>query len=126
MSNPVGWFEIYVDDMSRAKGFYESVLGVSLEPLPLPEGDEAVEMITFPMDPEGKGTSGALVKMGNERPHGNGVLIYFTCDDCAVEGGRVAENGGSVLKDKFSIGEHGFIVLAHDTEGNMFGLHSLK
>ena len=25
MINPVGWFEIYVNDMPRAKAFYESV-----------------------------------------------------------------------------------------------------
>ena len=30
-SNPVGWFEIYVEDMPRAQAFYESVLTVSLE-----------------------------------------------------------------------------------------------
>ena len=25
MNNPVGWFEIYVEDMDRAKAFYEAV-----------------------------------------------------------------------------------------------------
>jgi predicted enzyme related to lactoylglutathione lyase len=30
------------------------------------------------------------------------------------------------MKEKYSIGQYGFIVLAFDTEGNMFGLHSLK
>jgi predicted enzyme related to lactoylglutathione lyase len=28
--NPVGWFEIYVQDMDRATKFYESVLGIKL------------------------------------------------------------------------------------------------
>lgn len=28
-NNPVGWFEIYVNDMERAKKFYETVLKVS-------------------------------------------------------------------------------------------------
>ena len=42
--NPVGWFEIYVDDMERAKKFYETVLGVKLEKLPID-----IEMFTFPM-----------------------------------------------------------------------------
>ena len=28
--NPVGWFEIYVQDMDRAKSFYASVLQVEL------------------------------------------------------------------------------------------------
>jgi len=36
--NPVGWFEIYVQDMARARAFYEAVLGVKLEALPVPDG----------------------------------------------------------------------------------------
>ena len=34
MSNPVGWFEIYVQDMKRAKAFYEGVLGLKLQAHP--------------------------------------------------------------------------------------------
>ena len=34
MSNPVNWFEIYVQDLDRAKAFYEAVLGIELNPLP--------------------------------------------------------------------------------------------
>jgi hypothetical protein len=30
-SNPVVWFEIYVQNMERAKAFYEAVLAVKLE-----------------------------------------------------------------------------------------------
>lgn len=30
MNNPVGWFEIYVDDMERAKRFYQSVFALDL------------------------------------------------------------------------------------------------
>ena len=32
-TNPVGWFEIYVQDASRAKIFYETVLQTKLERL---------------------------------------------------------------------------------------------
>lgn len=45
MDNPIGWFEIYVQDMSRAKRFCESVFKVKLEKLDNPE----VEMWSFPM-----------------------------------------------------------------------------
>lgn len=34
--------------------------------------------------------------------------------------------GGRIEREKFSIGEYGFIALAIDTEGNMFGLHSMQ
>jgi predicted enzyme related to lactoylglutathione lyase len=35
-SKPVGWFEIYVQDMKRAKAFYEAVFAVQLEKLESP------------------------------------------------------------------------------------------
>lgn len=119
--NPVGWFEIYVQDMPRARRFYETVLETSLQQLPAPE----IEMWAFPMSPDAPGVSGALVKAPGV-PSGGSTMVYFSCDDCAVEGGRVASAGGKVHRDKMSIGEYGFIVLAVDTEGNMFGLHSMK
>jgi len=45
---------------------------------------------------------------------------------CSDEECRVMDSGGSIHKKKFSIGQYGFISLAIDTEGNMFGLHSMK
>lgn len=119
--NPVGWFEIYVQDMSRAKAFYETVLDVTLDKLPTPD----IEMLAFPGDMISPGTSGALVRMPGVPSGGNSVMIYFNCEDCSLEGSRVAAAGGTVQREKMSIGEYGFVVLATDTEGNMFGLHSL-
>ena len=122
MRNPVGWFEIYVEDMDRARAFYEAVLRVKLERLPGPD----IEMWNFPMDNNAAGAPGSLVKMPGFPVGRNSVLIYFSCEDCANEESRVAAAGGRIEKTKFSIGDYGFISLAYDTEGNMFGLHSLK
>ena len=120
--NPVRWFEIYVQDMARARAFYQAVLGVELQPLDSP----GVEMYAFPMQMNLSGASGALVKMEGMPSGGNSTLVYFGCDDCGIEAARVAGAGGRVFKEKFSIGQYGFIALAVDTEGNMFGLHSLQ
>ncbi|MBI5791064.1 MAG: VOC family protein [Rhodocyclales bacterium] len=120
--NPVRWFEIYVEDMARARAFYEAVLGISLARL---DGAE-MEMWAFPSQMEQYGASGALVKMPGFPSGGNSVLVYFGSEDCAVEAARVAQAGGSLQKEKFSIGQYGFIALAVDTEGNMFGLHSMQ
>ena len=119
-NNPVGWFEIYVSDLARAKAFYEAVFQLQLAKLPNNEFD----MWAFPMQPAGSGATGALIHMDGFAPGGNSVLVYFTCDDCAVEAARVEGAGGRIHKPKFSIGPYGFIALAIDTEGNMFGLHS--
>lgn len=122
MGNPVGWFEIYVDDMARARAFYEAVFGVTLSPL----GDSGIEMYAFPMGQESYGASGALVRMPGFPPGGNSVLVYFSCADCAVEAVKAAAAGGQVQKPKFSIGPYGFIALVTDSEGNLIGLHSMQ
>lgn len=119
-SNPVGWFEIYVDDMERGKKFYETVFGVKLEKLP---GTD-IEMWSFPMKREGTGAAGALVRIKGFPAGRNSVVVYFSCRDCAVEEKKARENGGRIDKSKFSIGPYGFISLVHDTEGNLIGLHS--
>ncbi len=128
--NPVGWFEIYVSDMERAKAFYEAMLDVKMENLPSP--DDSVEMVAFPMQPpdesggELPGASGALAKMDGITPGGGGTMVYFSCTDCAEEEARASKAGGKVIRPKFSIGDYGFISLIADTEGNCIGLHSMQ
>jgi len=70
----------------------------------------------------------AELKYGMENgPAGaGGVIIYFVCEDCAVEQARIVKHDGKIMKEKFSIGQYGHIALATDTEGNMIGLHSMK
>ena len=124
-ANPVTWFEIYVKDIERAKTFYEKTLALKLQRLETPAGD-VLEMWSFPMGKDSYGATGALVKM-KEGPSGGagGTIIYFECKDCSVEADRIRANGGKIMKDKFAIGEHGFIALGTDTEGNSIGLHSM-
>lgn len=125
--NPIGWFEIHVDDMQRAKKFYESVFKIKLEELSNPATiDQKIEMWVFPSNMNTYGASGTLKKMPGLSAGKNSVLIYFSCEDCAIEMARVKEFGGNIEKAKFSIGEHGFIALVTDSEGNMIGLHSMK
>lgn len=127
--NPVGWFEIYVDDMPRARAFYEGVFKVQLESMVDPAPGElggGLEMLAFPAHMEQYGAGGALCKMEGFAAGGNSTIVYFACADCAVEQSRVEECGGTIFKPKFSIGEHGFISLLTDTEGNMIGLHSMN
>jgi predicted enzyme related to lactoylglutathione lyase len=123
--NPVGWFEIYVDDMDRAVKFYESVLGLTLEKLNDPN-DTGIEMRAFPSDMEKYGASGTLVKMEGFSAGRNSTLVYFSCEDCTLEESKVEASGGKVQKPKMPIGEYGFMSLVIDSEGNMFGLHSMK
>ena len=122
--NPIRWFEIYVEDMKRAKAFYEGVFQVTLTQIDAEQKE--LEMWGFPANMEEYGASGTLVKIEGVAAGGGGTLVYFGSDDCAVEESRVATFGGKIHKPKMSIGQHGFITLAVDSEGNMVGVHSMK
>ncbi len=124
--NPFTWVEIYVDDMSRAQNFYETILDIKMTELPMPEGMGEMQMLSFPWAENERGISGALVKMNDMKPGNGGTLVYFNCDDCSIEESRVESAGGKVFQAKMSIGDYGFCSIISDTEGNTIGLHSMK
>jgi len=114
------WFEIYVDDMERAKTFYSTVLGIAFQDMAVPGGDD-LKMSSFPSDPDPQkmGVGGALIQIEGARGGGGapstGTIVYFPCMDCSVEESRVAAAGGKVHKSKFSIGAYGFCAICVDT-----------
>jgi predicted enzyme related to lactoylglutathione lyase len=122
MNNPVSWFEIYVQDMGRAKAFYEAVFGIQLTKL---EGTE-FEMWAFPARRDGFGAPGSLVRIPGYPSGANSVLVYFSCGDCAVEAEKAVKSGGQIETGKKSVGQYGNIALVIDTEGNIIGLHSMQ
>ena len=133
LRNPIGWIEIYVEDMPRARKFYETVLALQMQKAEIPEGmdaeegsEEHFEMLFFPGDMDAPGISGAIVKSSMFKPGSGGTLNYFSCEDCAIEISRVADAGGKVLNEKMSIGQYGFCGICTDTEGNLIGFHSMK
>lgn len=116
----VGWFDIYVEDMERAQAFYETVLDTKLSSMDDPN-DPTARMRAFGDDFTSHGAGGALVKLEYAKPGPGGSMVYFSCDDCAVEQAA----GGSIVRPKFPIGGHGFVSIVTDNEGNMIGLHSV-
>lgn len=126
VENPVVWFEIYTDDLLRAKKFYETVLQIQFTELPNTTPDN-LQMLAFPNNMESKNkASGALVKMEGFKAGNNSTIVYFMSEDCSMEESRIVNAGGGVFKSKMSLGDYGFMLLATDTEGNMFGIHSMK
>jgi predicted enzyme related to lactoylglutathione lyase len=119
--NPVTWFEIYVENMERAKNFYEQVFDCVLVSQPT---DGSFELFQFPDAIHSNGAMGALVKHPMRKPSLDGTLIYFNCDDCAIQSSIALQNGGQLFKPKWSIGPNGYLAIIGDTEGNAIGLHS--
>lgn len=129
--NIICWFEIYVSDIDRAKQFYSKVLGNQFQDVTPPgEADASMKMSFFSsMEETGMGVSGALIEMPGTKADGNNHLntvVYFACEDCAVEESRVESAGGKIFQPKMSLGEHGFCSICIDSEGNTFGLYSMQ
>jgi predicted enzyme related to lactoylglutathione lyase len=121
MANALNWFEIPVTDFSRAKTFYETVLGTPIEQMAM--GPVTMGMLSADQNAVG----GALVHGDGGTPSQNGTLVYLNGgDDLAVLLARVEPAGGAVVVPKTEIG-NGFGHFAHfvDTEGNRVGLHSM-
>ena len=120
-ANPVRWFEIYVQDMPRARAFYERVFGYPLQQL----SAESPEIWAFAGHPEGSGAPGALVRMEGVESGGNAVMVYFSSDDCGTEYARALEAGGASIKPKTAIPPFGAIAIVADPDGNRIGIHSM-
>ncbi|MBT8195288.1 MAG: VOC family protein [Bacteroidia bacterium] len=121
MNNPVQWLEIATSDLERAKDFYAKVFNLEFQLVEMPDS----KMYMFGA-PENIGSAGCLVKSKDNKPNAEGTIVYFSCNDVAVQAARVEEAGGKLIIPKTDIGEFGFFAHAIDTEGNRIGIHSNK
>ena len=103
--NPVNWFEIPVNELDRAKKFYESVFDIELTEL----GMDPWKMYQFPMVDNTYGSAGTLVKANGYKPSHEGTMIYFSVGDIEETLKKVIASGGKIILPKMSIHEYGFI-----------------
>ncbi|KPH56650.1 VOC family protein [Pseudoalteromonas porphyrae] len=119
MKNPVGYFEIPVNDLDRATRFYEVVFGYQFERTII----DGIEMGLFPSNHQAQGITGALVKGDTYVPGKEGSRLYFSTGNIDETLDKVLSLGGSVLYPKTSIGKLGWVAEFEDVEGNCIALH---
>jgi predicted enzyme related to lactoylglutathione lyase len=118
MPSNLASFAIHVDDVDRARAFYEAVFGWVFEPWGPPgfylihTGDE-----TSP------GIQGLMHKRQVPRTGSglNGFECSFAVDDLDGVLARVEANGGKVTMQKAAIPTVGTLIRFLDTEGNEVG-----
>ena len=117
----IGWFEIPVSDMKRAKQFYEKVFDIEITEVNF----GGFNMGWFPNKGDSYGATGTLVKQESYIPSQEGTLVYFMSEDVEQELNRVEAAGGKIYQKKTKISdEHGFMGVFIDSEGNRVALHS--
>jgi predicted enzyme related to lactoylglutathione lyase len=125
MDNAISWFEIPSTNLERAQKFYETVFGISMIPMDLPN----IKMRMFPIDDMTKGIGGAIVDSGGFHiPSATGgPLIYLNANpDVQLVLDKVETAGGKILVPKTEISpDYGFMAVLLDTEGNRIALHSV-
>lgn len=125
MKNVISWFEIGTTDLERATKFYETIFGIKLTPMDLPN----IKMRMFPLEDMMTGVGGALVDSGGfHKPSAtDGPLIYLNGNpDVQQVLDKVEAAGGKIMIPKTEISpEYGFMAVIIDTEGNRIGLHSV-
>ena len=117
--NPVGWFEIPVLEMERAKTFYESAFGIEITVMEM----RGNLMGFFPMEMGPMGASGTIIQGEEYKPSKEGTLVYFQVDAIDESLEAIKQAGGKELLPRTSIDQHGFIARFEDTEGNIVALH---
>ena len=120
--NTLNWFEIPVNDMDRAKKFYESVFGIKMEQMEM----MGMKMAMFPSENMNGKVSGALVQGPMHKPSADGAKIYLNGNpDLGVALGKIEAAGGKVAMPKTKISDEvGYMAFFMDTEGNAVALHS--
>lgn len=121
MNRPVH-FEIQVDDIERAKKFYENVLGWKINQAMKKEETGMDYWLIMTGDKDKPGINGGMYRR-------DGAEEKYYLYDCTVEVENIDEsiekvktNGGTITREKDMIPGVGWFASAKDSEGNRFGL----
>lgn len=118
-------FEIHVDDMERAKGFYGEVFGWEFEDWTEFAGMPYMGAVTG--DEGSPGINGALMQRQSQPPVEGQAMNGYACtmgvDDFDATASKIERQGGKVALPKYALPGMAWQGYFIDTEGNIFGLH---
>ena len=120
--NCLNWFEIPVENMDRAKQFYQRIFSIEMNERTI----MGMQMAFFPSEHGNGKVGGALVKSDLHKSNTEGVLVYLNANpDVSLVLERIEEEGGVILMYKTMLTpEAGYMAIFLDTEGNRIALHS--
>ena len=121
-TNALNWFEIPATDIARAKKFYETIFGITMEDMEMP----GMKMSNFPYENGSGKLSGGIAQSDMHKPSMEGTVVYLNADpEIQTVLDRIEGAGGVIVMPKMQISpEIGFMAFFIDTEGNKVGLHA--
>lgn len=117
------WFELYVSDVERAKGFYRELLGWQTEPFAEYDPENYFLLRTA----EGASAGGALVRRGSvpglEHTGTGNAVVYLQVAGIEAALASVERARGRIVAPRREIGpQDGVFALVADPDGNVIGL----
>jgi len=111
MAHTICHFEIPVDDLERAKRFYQGIFGWQI----VDTGSQGYHLI---QTGEGELAGGMMKRVVPEqRP-----VLYILVESVDEYAKKVQEAGGTIVVPKMAVPTMGYFAQALDTEGNVFAI----
>jgi hypothetical protein len=123
------FFEIPVDNLTRAGKFYATTFDWKINELPEMHytqiGTVEADRMGVRGTPKEPGAiNGGMVERGRQPTQT--PIIYIKVEDIERACALVEKNGGKVIKSKAPVGDFGFAAYFEDTEGNTVGLWEFR
>jgi len=114
-------FEIPADNLARAKKFYSTVFGWTLNEFPEMEYTivRTVESDENGMPKELGAINGGMLQRQDPV---KAPIITISVDNMDQAAATIEKNGGKMIRAKMAVGDMGFAAYFKDTEGNVVGL----
>ena len=119
--DPVVHFELPVNDLQRARDFYQKLFGWTIKEWKDPSGKMEYWSVITKKGMDGPGINGGMMtRKFPQQP----LTIYMHVASIDKTLALAVANGGNVCMPKMEIGKGmGFIACFNDPEGNMIGVH---
>lgn len=109
-------FDLPVDNVERAKKFYEKLFGWKFNQVPMPVPFYLIETKDL------NGNPGVGGGMGERRLPEQSTMNYIGVPSVEEYIAKVKELGGNIIMQKTAVPGWGYLAICVDTENNTFGL----
>jgi predicted enzyme related to lactoylglutathione lyase len=119
----ISHFMVPADDVSRARKFYSSLLGWTIEPVHDTPGMPGMDAMQYHEIRTGPARAGSLNSGGLYRRHMNEPVLNFAeVEDLDAAVAKVETLGGKITMPATAIPGVGRVAMILDSEGNLFGI----
>lgn len=129
MHNRTYFFDLFVEDIERAKTFYNKVFNFNFVDQQVEESPYLNSKISHIIEANSDNSAestilGSLVELSTEKQHLSPMIIYIPCENIEEVEGKIEASDGIIISSKKHVINDVYTTIFQDTEGNLVGLVS--